>query len=75
MGWSNFFGGIGKLIEKGSTYWPGRIEKLKNERAKLLKEQEGLRREVWNVEKGKRMDRIHARLDELEQLLSNCAKD
>jgi len=74
-GWGDFFGGLGKLIEKGATYIPGRVERLKNERQKLLDERTLLLGGIANVKHSARMARITARLAALERLLADAARN
>ena len=75
MSWGAFFGGIGKLLEKGATYIPGRMEKLKNERETLLAERAKLQQGAWNAKKGARVEVIDARLLVLERWLLNKTQD
>jgi hypothetical protein len=75
MGWGDFFGGIGKLLGKGSTYIQSRIEKLKNEKEALEKERTGLLQGEANEKKANRILWINNRLDVIDGVLKNSAKD
>ena len=67
-GWGTF---LGKL----STFFPGRIEKLKNERQRLIEEHEQLLNGRVDAKKAARMDRIDARLAAISNLLSSKVSD
>lgn len=75
LGWGNLAGGIGELIGKVSTYIPGQVERLRNERDTLIKERNHLLAGVCDVKASKRMDWISNRLDTINRLLGNKAKD
>jgi hypothetical protein len=74
-GIGTFLGGIGAVLEKGATYIPGYVEKLKNEREKLLEEQIALKKGVSNEKTIDRYNRINDRLIVIDRLLRNKAKD
>ncbi|MFA5725922.1 MAG: hypothetical protein WC937_06690 [Candidatus Omnitrophota bacterium] len=74
-GWSTFFGGLGALFGKGSTYIQTRVEKLKNEKATLEKEKAKLLQGECDEKKAARIEFIDNRLDTINQLLSNKAGD
>ena len=65
----------GKVFEKLSTFIPGRVEKLKNEKERLLKEKAELLKETHTDEKGRRLVSVNSRLDDIDKLLSNKATD
>ena len=75
LGWGNFFGGLGEVIGKITTFIPGRIEGLKNERQRLLKERERLLKEPADAKSAARMDRLTARLLDVNGLLANKSQD
>ena len=70
-----FLGGIGALSGKASTYIPGRVEKLKNEKVALKKEKEELEKGKWDEKKGQRSIDIGKRIDTINELLGNKAQD
>lgn len=71
MGWE----GIGTLIGKLSTFIPGRIEKLKNEKARLLNERDKIMSEGYSPNSSKRLTAIHSRVCEINRVIENSAKD
>lgn len=75
LGWSTFFGGLGALFGKGSTYIQNRIEKLKNEREALEKERTNLLMGECDEKKAIRLANIDKRLDIVNGLLANKAQD
>ena len=81
IGWGTFFGGIGKILEKASTYIPGKIEKLKNEKEKLKAEEakiEKLNLDIDKAEDRKIADRLTAirkRIGDINIVLGNKAND
>ena len=76
LGWGTFAGGIGKIIEKISTYIPGKIEGIKNEIERLEKEKAELKRKGINDEKkSARYEWIVNRLDTLNKQLRSKAQD
>jgi len=66
MGWGTFFGKIAEQFQ-------GRIERLKNEKAKLEAERTSLMQGSANEKKAKRVVVIERRLIELSKLLENKA--
>ena len=68
-------GGIIQILGKLSTYLPGRIEKLKNEKESLTSERNKLIGGKYNAKKGERVKWIDDRLDAINQLLGNKASD
>ena len=74
-GWNTFFGGIGALFGKASTYMPGRVEGLKNELAKLKKEKSDLEGGECDVKKSLRLTTVNKRIDDINSLLGNKATD
>lgn len=63
-----FLGGIGALLGKASTYIPGKVEKLKNEREALLIERGNLERlnmDINNPDHRKKAVRLSAVIDRL----------
>ena len=76
-----FLGGIGALLGKGSTYIPGRVEKLKNEKLKLEAERrqiEKIKMDINNPEhrkKAMRLNDIIARVKYIDGVLGNKASD
>jgi hypothetical protein len=81
LGWGQLAGGIGELLGKASTYIPGRIEKLKNEKIKLEEERssiEILKMDINNPEhrkKAKRLTDVIARIKFINGVLGSNAKD
>lgn len=71
-GWGNFFGKIAEQFQ-------GRTERLKNERAKLVKERDELEKinmDINNPEHRKKMYRLGSvisRIDTIDELLRNKA--
>jgi len=81
IGWGTFFGGIGTVLEKVSTYIPGKIEKLKNEQAKLKEEEATIEKLNLDIDKGEdrskaqRLTVIRKRIADIDRVLGNKAKD
>jgi hypothetical protein len=71
MGWE----GIGTAIGKISTFIPGRVEKLKNEKARLLDERSKVLASAPTVVSIKRVSSIDSRLCEINSILGNKAAD
>jgi len=71
MGWD----GIGTLIGKLSTYIPGRVEKIKNERERLLNEKAILLSKDFSASASRRIIAIDERILQINSILINCAKD
>ena len=67
--------GVLAILGKISTYIPGRIEKLKNERESLTIERNKLLKGKFNEDKATRVKWIDSRIDAINQLLSNKASD
>lgn len=71
-GWGNFFGKIAEQFQ-------GRTERLKNERAKLVKERDELERINMDItkkedrEKSFRLGSVINRIDTIDELLRNKA--
>jgi hypothetical protein len=80
-GWGTFFGGIGAIIGRVSTYIPGKIEKLKNEKLKLEEERsqiEKINMDITNPEhrkKAMRLSDIISRIKYIDGMLGNKAQD
>jgi hypothetical protein len=76
-----FLGGIGALLGKASTYIPGRVEKLKNEKARLEKERNDIEKinlDIDNpdhVKKAMRLSVIIDRITAIDGLLGTHAQD
>ena len=81
LGWGNLAGGIGEILGKASTYIPGRIEKLKNERLKLQEERSQIERinmDITNPEhrkKAMRLGDIISRINYIDSVLNSKATD
>lgn len=81
LGWGTFFGGIGTVLEKVSTYIPGKIEKLKNEQAKLKEEEASIEKLNLDIDKGEdrakaiRLTVIRKRIGDINIVLGNKAND
>jgi hypothetical protein len=71
MGWE----GIGTLLGKLSTFIPGRIEKLKNEKARLINERNFLMSKEFSASATRRVIAIDERLCQISSILENAAKD
>ena len=69
-GWGDFFGGIGKILEKIPIQ--GRRERWRNEISKLEKEKEKIVDQAVTLDSVKRMDIINNRLAELRRLQNNA---
>lgn len=67
-GWGNFFGKI-------ADQFAGRIERLKNERVKLIADRDKLMRGDCTIEVASKVSKIDARIKEIENILVNNAKD
>ena len=75
LGWGQFFGGLGEVIGKVTTFIPSRIEGLKNERQRLLEEKARLVRGDANAKTSARLGWITARIATLDGLLASRASD
>lgn len=71
MGW----GGIATVLGKLSTFIPGRIEKIKNERERLVNEKKILQSKEWSATAARRVPVIDKRVREIDAILRNNAKD
>jgi hypothetical protein len=74
-GWGTFAGGIGAIFGKLSTYIPGKVEKLRNEKIALEKEKNKLLMGDCDAKKADRLLVINNRLDIISGLLGNKAQD
>lgn len=78
---SAFLEGIGALLGKASTYIPGRIEKIKNEKDRLEKEKDELSKinmDINNPEHRKKAERLTVVIDRIaaiNKLLGSKATD
>lgn len=68
MGWGTF---LGKVAEQ----FQGRIERLKNEMARLIKEHDLIINSAMNESKALRVQKINKRIEEIDEILRNNAKD
>ncbi len=81
LGWDNLAGGIGEILGKVSTYIPGQVEKLRNERDKLDNERRTLEILILDINKEEdrkkaiRLDWVIGRIKSIDKLLGNKAKD
>jgi len=73
LGWGQFFGGIGKILDKLPIQ--GRKERWKNELDNLQKERAVILSQAADQKKAKRIIAIDERLAYLNQLLKNSAED
>jgi hypothetical protein len=72
---SAFLDGIGAVVKKVTEFIPGRIEKLKNEKQRLLNERELLMSKEFSASGSRRVVAIDSRLCEINAILSNKASD
>lgn len=72
---SDFLNGIGALVGKLSTYLPGRIAGLKDERERLLNEKSILMSKDCSASASRRLAVIDDRLHKINAILINNAKD
>lgn len=70
-----FLEGLGKLIGKISDNTQGRIERLKNEKAELEKEQIALDKKDSTVLNAYLSEKIQTRIKQINTILANNAKD
>ena len=76
-----FLGGIGAILGKASTYIPGRIEKLKNEKVALEAEEAKIEILILDVDKEEdrkkavRLADIKSRIKFINSVLGNKATD
>jgi len=68
VGWGTFLGKI-------STFFPGRIEKLKNERQRLMEERDQLLSGRSDAKKATRLEWATARIFAIDGLLASKASD
>jgi hypothetical protein len=71
MGWD----GIGTLLGKLSTFVPGRVEQMKNERERLLNERNILTSKQFSASGSRRIVAIDGRVQQIDNILRNTAKD
>lgn len=71
MGWD----GIGTLLGKLSTFIPGRVEKIKNERERLLDEKNTIESKPFTIVGSKRVFAINERVRQIDSILRNNARD
>jgi hypothetical protein len=72
---SGFWDGVGKVFGKIADNIQGRTERNKNELEALKREDEALTKGEWDEKKSKRLGVVRARIDVLNGLLKNSAKD
>lgn len=72
---SAFLDGIGSILGKLSTFVPGRIEGLKNEKKRLEDEKKEIESKEWTPDLGKRVDNIYKRLSVIDAIIESNAKD
>lgn len=72
---SAFLEGLGKVFGKVADQFQGRIERLKNEREKLVTEKINLQRKVCDEKIADRILTINARIVVIDGLLKSSAKD
>lgn len=70
-----FLDGIGKVLGKVADQLQGRIERLKNERVKLIVERDRLMKLECTTEMANKVSTIDKRLKEIDEILINNAKD
>jgi ribosome biogenesis GTPase A len=72
MGWD----GIGTLLGKVSTFIPGRVEQMKNERKRLINEQKQLMqvRPITDILRARSIA-IDERVSQIDSILGNKATD
>jgi uncharacterized protein (UPF0335 family) len=68
-------GGWGGFLGKIADQFQGRVERLKNEKAKLEEEKRNLEGGSWDAKKAARIVVIDKRIAELSRLLENKASD
>lgn len=73
LGWGQFFGGIGRILDKLPIQ--GRKERWKNELENLKKERDTILKGEANEKKANRIVVIDQRLQYLTQLLKNSSSD
>ena len=70
-----FFDGIGKVIGKVADNIQGRVERLKNEKERLINERKEIMCNPPNAKSTDRVVAIGKRLCEIETIISNKASD
>jgi len=70
-----FLNGIGKLFGKAADQIQGRVERLKNEKATLEKELAELKKKDSTILNAYKAEKITARINEINTILGNNAKD
>ena len=71
MGWE----GIGTLIGKVSTFIPGRVEQIKNEKERLLNERSQILNKPADAKSADRLLAIGVRISQINATLGNKASD
>lgn len=71
MGWE----GIGTLIGKVSTFIPGRVEQIKNEKTRLLDERKKIMDKPPTAGTSERVGIIDNRVSQINSILGNKAND
>lgn len=66
---------IGAIVNKVTQFIPGRIEKIKNERERLLNERKILTSKEFSASGSRRVIAIDARVLEIDAILRNKAVD
>ena len=72
---AGLFGGIGAVIEKITQWIPGRVEALKNEKARLLNERKALLKQPVSARNSDRIIRIDVRLQQINEAIGNHASN
>ena len=72
---SAFLDGIGNIIGKISDHIQGRIERLKNEKERLINEKIEIMRGPADIASTRKVDKINKRIEEINFILANKAKD
>lgn len=67
--------GIGAVIGKVTQWIPGKIEALKNEKERLLNEREILTSKTFSASGSRRVIAIDTRLQQINTILQNNARD
>ena len=67
--------GFGKMFGKIADQFQGRVERLKNERAKKKEELNTLLAQACTDENAKKACKLRARIDEITTILENKAND
>lgn len=72
---SLFLDGIGAIVKKATEWIPGRIEKLKNEKERLLNERQILMSKEFSASASRRVLVIDERLRQINAILNAKASD